>query len=90
MGLDTRDQILNLTSLHVAAAPTPETAGHMPRWLWTAARPVDAMQPAAAAHGGQADANPPEDHGFIYSRGLAEPDGHMWATIWMNPQKSGA
>ena len=46
---------------------------------------VDAMQRAAAAHGGRADANPPEDFGFMYSRDLADPDGHLWATFWMDP-----
>ena len=46
---------------------------------------VDAMNAAAAAHGCQADANPPEDFGFMYSRDLADPDGHLWATFWMDP-----
>ena len=46
---------------------------------------VDAMNRAAAAHGGQADANPPEDFGFMYSRDLADPDGHLWAAFWMDP-----
>ena len=46
---------------------------------------VDAMNRAAAAHGGQADVNPPEDHGFMYSRDLADPDGHMWGIVWMDP-----
>ncbi|MFP8778347.1 VOC family protein [Hydrogenophaga sp. RWCD_12] len=46
---------------------------------------VDAMNVAAAAHGGQADANPPEDHGFMYSRDIADPDGHLWGTFWMDP-----
>lgn len=46
---------------------------------------VDAMNTAAAAHGGQADANPPEDHGFMYSRDIADPDGHLWGTFWMDP-----
>ena len=45
---------------------------------------VDAMNRAAAAHGGQADVNPPEDHGFMYSRDLADPDGHMWGIFWMD------
>ena len=44
---------------------------------------VDAMNSAAAAHGGQADVNPPEDHGYMYSRDLADPDGHMWGIFWM-------
>lgn len=46
---------------------------------------VDAMNHAAALHGGQADANPAEDRGFMYSRDLADPDGHLWATFWMDP-----
>jgi predicted lactoylglutathione lyase len=45
---------------------------------------VDAMNVAAAAHGGQADANPPEDFGFMYSRDIADPDGHLWAAFWMD------
>ena len=46
---------------------------------------VDAMNLAAAAHGGQADVNPVDDLGFMYTRDLADPDGHMWAAIWMDP-----
>lgn len=46
---------------------------------------VDAMNLAAAAHGGQADANPAEDLGFMYTRDLADPDGHLWAALWMDP-----
>ena len=46
---------------------------------------VDTMNAAAAAHGGQADVNPAEDLGFMYSRDLADPDGHMWAALWMDP-----
>jgi uncharacterized protein len=46
---------------------------------------VDAMNEAAAAHGGQADVNPMEDHGFMYTRDLADPDGHLWAALWMDP-----
>ena len=46
---------------------------------------VDAMNRAAAAHGGQADVNPAEDLGFMYTRDLADPDGHMWGIFWMDP-----
>lgn len=46
---------------------------------------VDAMNAAAAAHGGTADINPPEDHGFMYSRDMADPDGHIWGAMWMDP-----
>jgi predicted lactoylglutathione lyase len=46
---------------------------------------VDAMNRAAASHGGQADVNPAEDLGFMYTRDIADPDGHMWAAFWMDP-----
>jgi predicted lactoylglutathione lyase len=46
---------------------------------------VDTMDEAAAAHGGKADVNPIEDRGFMYSRDLADPDGHMWAALWTDP-----
>ena len=46
---------------------------------------VDAMNRAAASHGGQADVNPMQDLGFMYTRDIADPDGHMWAAFWMDP-----
>lgn len=47
---------------------------------------VDAMNAAAAANGGTGDINPPQDHGFMYSRDMADPDGHIWGAMWMAPQ----
>jgi len=46
---------------------------------------VDAMNAAAAAHGGVADINPIQDLGFMYNRNLADPDGHVWEAMWMDP-----
>ncbi|MEJ0098719.1 MAG: lactoylglutathione lyase [Pseudomonadota bacterium] len=46
---------------------------------------VDAMNTAAAANGGTADINPLQDHGFMYARDLADPDGHIWGALWMDP-----
>ena len=46
---------------------------------------VDAMNAAAAAHGGQADANPVQDLGFMYARDFADRDGHLWGAFWMDP-----
>lgn len=46
---------------------------------------VDALVTAAAAHGGTADINPPEDHGFMYQRAILDPDGHVWEPFWMDP-----
>lgn len=47
---------------------------------------VDNMNEAAAAHGGTADINPTQDHGFMYSRAFSDPDGHIWEAIWMAPE----
>lgn len=46
---------------------------------------VDAMSEAAAANGGVVDVNPLQDLGFMYSRDLADPDGHIWGALWMEP-----
>lgn len=69
--------------------PPAGSAGLMLSLALDSREAVDAMQRAAAAHGGQADANSPEDHGFMYSRDLADPDGHLWATFWMDPHARG-
>lgn len=45
---------------------------------------VDAMNEAAAAHGGTADINPKQDLGFMYNRNLSDPDGHVWEAFWMD------
>jgi predicted lactoylglutathione lyase len=46
---------------------------------------VDAMNKAAAANGGTADIQPVQDLGFMYNRALADPDGHVWEPMWMDP-----
>lgn len=46
---------------------------------------VDAMNDAAAAHGGVADINPVQDLGFMYGRDFIDPDGHVWGPFWMDP-----
>ncbi len=46
---------------------------------------VDAMVNDAAAHGGTADINPVQDHGFMYGRDILDPDGHVWGPFWMDP-----
>lgn len=45
---------------------------------------VDAMNAAAAENGGTADINPVEDHGSMYGRDMADPDGHIWGAMWMD------
>lgn len=46
---------------------------------------VDQLNDAAAKHGGTADINPKQDLGFMYNRSLADPDGHVWEAMWMDP-----
>lgn len=50
---------------------------------------VDAMQAAAAAHGGIADINPKQDYGWMYNRSLADPDGHVWECMWLDMSAAG-
>ena len=65
--------------------PAAGSAGHMLTLALESREAVDRMNEAAAAHGGKADVNPPEDMGFMITRDLADPDGHMWAALWMDP-----
>ncbi len=46
---------------------------------------VDSMNEAAVENGGTADINPIQDLGFMYNRNLADPDGHVWEAMWMDP-----
>jgi uncharacterized protein len=46
---------------------------------------VDAMNHAAGQHGGTADIHPVQDLGFMYNRSFADPDGHVWEPMWMDP-----
>jgi uncharacterized protein len=46
---------------------------------------VNRLVEAGVAHGGTADVNPPEDHGFMFQRTLADPDDHIWEPFWMDP-----
>lgn len=45
---------------------------------------VDAFVDKALAAGGT-KYNEPQDHGFMYSRGFQDPDGHSWDIFWMDP-----
>jgi len=65
--------------------PPPGTAGMMLNLSLDGRDAVDAMNHAAAAHGGKADVNPVQDLGFMYARDLADPDGHLWGAFWMDP-----
>jgi predicted lactoylglutathione lyase len=45
---------------------------------------VDQIADAALAAGGT-EPRPAQDHGFMYSRAIADLDGHIWEFIWMDP-----
>ena len=45
---------------------------------------VDELVGKALAAGGTAP-NAPQDHGFMYGHGFADPDGHVWELMYMDP-----
>ena len=45
---------------------------------------VDTIVNAAGTNGGQADVNPQQDHGFMYSRSFEDTDGHIWEIVFMD------
>ena len=45
---------------------------------------VDATLADVAVAGGNADCDPPQDHGFMYGRSFEDPDGHNWEVMWMD------
>ncbi|HMI53632.1 MAG TPA: VOC family protein [Candidatus Saccharimonadales bacterium] len=45
---------------------------------------VDATLTRAVAAGGGADPNPVQDHGFLFSRSIEDPDGYVWEILWMD------
>ena len=46
---------------------------------------VDAAVKAATSGGGLADPTPTQDFGVMYGRSYADPDGHIWEVLWMDP-----
>jgi len=44
---------------------------------------VDEMVAKAVAARGTTP-NAPQDHGFMYQHGFADPDGHQWEVFWMD------
>ena len=45
---------------------------------------VDELVRKALAAGGKAP-NAPQDHGFMYSHGFEDLDGHVWELVYMDP-----
>ncbi len=46
---------------------------------------VDAAVERGEANGGTADPSPKQDYGVMYGRSIADPDGHIFEIMWMDP-----
>jgi uncharacterized protein len=46
---------------------------------------VDTAVERAVLSGGTADPSPKQDYGVMYGRSVADPDGHIWEIMWMDP-----
>ena len=46
---------------------------------------VDSTVERAVAAGATADPAPKQDYGVMYGRSVADPDGHIWEIMWMDP-----
>ena len=46
---------------------------------------VDTAVERAEANGGTADPSPKQDYGVMYGRSVADPDGHIFEIMWMDP-----
>src|SRR5215204_7027518 len=47
---------------------------------------VDSLVGRGVAAGGTADPAPKQDYGVMYGRSVADPDGHIWEIMWMDPR----
>ena len=65
--------------------PGPESSEVMLALNCDSRNEVEKMVTTAAANGGTGDINPTQDHGFMLSRSFADPDGHVWEPMWMDP-----
>ena len=45
---------------------------------------VDATVTQLTEAGGKADPNAAQDHGFMFSRSVEDPDGNVWELFWMD------
>jgi uncharacterized protein len=45
---------------------------------------VDAIVEQAAAAGGTPDVGPTDEYGYMYGRNFTDPDGHVFAPMWMD------
>ena len=78
----THEKYRQFTPLPIGDAKTSSTALIA---LSVASREeVDRMIEVAVSAGGRADPGPLQDHGFMYGRSVADPDGHHFELFWMD------
>lgn len=65
--------------------PSPDSSEMALNLNYDSRAEVDAICAAATAAGGRPDANPVQDLGFMYSRDMLDPDGHVVGGFWMDP-----
>ncbi|MFN3877112.1 MAG: VOC family protein [Brevundimonas sp.] len=51
---------------------------------------VDTVVDQVGGAGGRTDPNATQDYGFMYGRSYADPDGHIWEVMWMDPAAASA
>lgn len=68
---------------HDRAAAPPGSVGTLLCLSAESREAVDALVDRAVLAGGE-DVRA-EDHGFMYGRSYADPDGHIWEIMWMDP-----
>ena len=56
----------------------------------TSREAVDAVVDTAGGAGGRTDPNATQEYGFMYGRSYADPDGHIWEVMWMDPAAASA
>ena len=78
-----RDYFATFTPRHVADAG--RTSEVLLALSFESREAVDAFADAAARSGGRADIRAPQELGFMYSRSVADPDGHIFEPVWMDP-----
>ncbi|HEU5050498.1 MAG TPA: VOC family protein [Gemmatimonadales bacterium] len=78
-----RDYFATFTPKHVADAG--RTSEVLLALSFGSRAEVDAFAEAAARSGGKADIRPRQELGFMYSRSIEDPDGHIFEPVWMNP-----
>lgn len=78
----THGKYRQFTSLPIGDAR--KSSSHLLALSQAARDAVDALVSNALRAGGS-EVRPAQDLGFMYSRFVADPDGHVWEPFWMDP-----